>query len=194
MNLRCTFGLLSLFMLPSVFACGPTPQKVVETIEIHAPVNAVLEVLKHPELMPRWHPMVEKVATTPALSLSEGASPEQRRELMLRNGQTLHERLRQPGKPTVVEDSLMAGGNFPMSQYRGVLEVRPSDKGDVVTLVWSARFNNQANLLDAPAGQDNATAIAAVTAFYLKGLQGLKHYLETSPDQYSYHTPQTKEN
>lgn len=193
MKLRYT--LMGLLLLqPSAFACGPTPQKVVETIEIHATVNAVVEVLKNPELMPRWHPMIEKVVMTPALSLSEGASPEQHRELLLRNGQTLHERLRQRGKPTVVEDSLMAGGNFPMSQYRGVLEVRPSDKGDVVTLVWSARFNNQANLLDAPAGQDNATAIAAVTAFYLKGLQGLKHYLETSPDQYSYHTHQKKEN
>ena len=107
----------------------------------------------------------------------------QSRQLTLRNGWVLQEVLRTPMQPMVAEDSLMTGGTVPISQYRGVLTVLPLDGGRRSRLVWSARFNNQANLLDAPAGRDNAAAIAAVTDFYQQGLHGLKQFLEARSTQ-----------
>lgn len=185
---------LACLYVPLVYACGPTPQKVVASIEVHAPAASVMQVLSRPESMTDWHPMVQEISVTPAVSVGEANAVIRHRVMRLRNGWALQEDLRQPGKSTVVEDSLMSGGSFPVSQYRGVLELRPSADQATVTLVWSARFNNRANLLDAPQGQDNATAIAAVTTFYQQGLQGLKHYLEAAPDQYSSHIKQAKEN
>jgi hypothetical protein len=170
--------LLAWLCVAQAMACGPAPQKVVEQIEIQATLPAVQALLAQPEAIAKWHPLVQQVSVTPALN--EAATPVMHRTLQLRQGWRLEEELRTPFKPSVVEDSLMAGGSFPMSQYRGVLEVRPTKDPAKVLIVWSARFNNQANLLDAPAGQDNATAIAAVTDFYRQGLQGLKQFLQAS--------------
>lgn len=172
------------------FACGPDPQKVVESIEVSAPVERVIETLRHPEIMPQWHPMIQDVHQPSTLPLTtEVDNPATaRREIVFRNGWVLHEELRMPYKPEVIEDAWMDGGSFPVSQYRGVLQVKPTDHPGKVLLVWTARFNNRANTLEAPPGQDNAAAIAAVTDFYHQGLVGMKQYIESLSDKYSFNT------
>lgn len=176
-----------------VAACGPTPQKVVEQLEVQLPVALVQARLAQAPSLVVWHPMVREASQQPvAAAVSHGTGMRLRRTLQLSTGWWLQEDLRTPLTPGVVEDSMMAAGSFPMSQYRGVLEVRPAGDAGRSLLVWSARFNNQANLLDAPAGQDNATAIAAVTVFYREGLQGLKQYLETGTTQHFYQAKETQ--
>lgn len=185
-----------------VQACGPTPQKVVASIEVSLPAQGVLDVLSQPAAIMHWHPLVAQAEVSQThvtqiqdsqiqapLNAPSSHAPEeasavtQSRQLTLRNGWVLQEVLRTPMQPMVAEDSLMTGGTVPISQYRGVLTVLPLDGGRRSRLVWSARFNNQANLLDAPAGRDNAAAIAAVTDFYQQGLHGLKQFLEARSTQ-----------
>lgn len=195
MNKVAVFIGLALASLPVVngFACGPDPQKVVESIEISAPMAEVVETLKHAELMAQWHPLVQDAHQQVNLPLASGeeSTVTDSREIIFRNGWVLHEELRQPYKSEVIEDAWMDKGSFPVSQYRGVLQVKPGTDPDKVKLVWTARFNNQANTLEAPAGQDNATAVAAVTDFYRQGLDGLKRYLEASA---THHTSNSTKN
>ena len=77
-------------------------------------------------------------------------------------------------------DYQMTDGDFPVSNYRGVMQVKAGATPKETTVTWLGRFNNQANMLDAPEGKDNAAAIAAITAFYEHGLAGLKTYAESS--------------
>lgn len=185
--MRVVAAILSLTSA-NLMACGPAPQRVVETIEVFAPMSQVIEVLQQPEAMVQWHPMIQTVKPLPSLPLSDHEDQPQttRREIIFNNGWILKEELRSPYKPEIIEDSWMLSGNFPVSQYRGVLQLKPTTSPDKTMIVWTARFNNQANLLEAPQGQDNATAIAAVTAFYRQGLTGLKRYLEHPSFQHSY--------
>lgn len=172
------------------FACGPAPQKVVESIEVSAPAELVIEIFRHPEIMTQWHPMIEAVHQPSTLPLTTEVSDpaSAHREIVFRNGWVLQEALRAPYKPEVIEDAWMEAGSFPVSQYRGVLQVKPADHPGKVLLVWTARFNNRANTLEAPPGQDNAAAIAAVTDFYHQGLVGIKQYIESLSDKYSFNT------
>jgi len=151
----------------SIFACcrfnvtafGPTPQKLLKEIELHphaAARNAVLNT----------------TLQTPA------DSTEVIRTLELSNHWTLSESLRDTSDGRYLEKTFMESGTMPVSQLKGVMQILPTDNPDVTRLRWLGRFFNQANLLDAPEGQDNATAIAAVTLFYEQGLSGLKAFLE----------------
>lgn len=176
-----------------VAACGPSPQKVVEQLEVKMSVPLVQARLAQAPSLAVWHPMVREASQEQvAEAVRAESGMHLHRTLQLSTGWWLQEDLRKPFTASVVEDSVMTAGNFPMSQYRGVLEVRPAADASHSLLVWSARFNNQANLLDAPAGQDNATAIAAVTAFYRQGLKGLKQYLETGTTQHFYQAKETQ--
>lgn len=168
-------GLWLIFMgCQSALACGPTPQKVVEQITINLPVAQVYAALATPTQRAQW--------ATSDMQITQPAPDS--RETRFDNGWWLSEQLRTvetqaetQNHSQIIEDTQMQSGNFPVSQYRGVLKLQALSVSQSL-LVWSARFNNQANLLDAPAGKDNATAIAAVTAYYRHMLQAYKQGLE----------------
>lgn len=103
------------------------------------------------------------------------------RNISLNNHQTLIEKLGHTNDADMRIDYVMIGGDFPVSNYRGVMQVKPSSDGQKSIVTWSARFNNKANALAAPAGADNETAIAAVEHLYDDGLQSLKQRLEHTP-------------
>lgn len=72
----------------------------------------------------------------------------------------------------------MESGDIPVSNYSNVISVVPNLVKNETKVVWIARFNNKANLMQAPAGQDDATAIAAIEQFYDAGLSALKKRLD----------------
>ncbi len=45
-------------------------------------------------------------------------------------------------------------------------------------MTWTGRFYNKANKVDAPAGEDNATAVKAIEGVYDAGLPNLKKVIE----------------
>lgn len=167
-----------ILMVGSVaFACGPTPQKVIETVTIQAAPEKVWRILDRFDAIAQWHPDVEKSASVQKFGEDADAP---HRLLTLKNGQTLEEKRRLLPSGEMKLDYQMTDGDFPVSNYRGIIQVKPGATPSEAIVTWLGRFNNQANMLDAPAGKDNATAIAAVTAFYEHGLAGLKAYAESS--------------
>ena len=127
--------LATLLVAPTLWAHGPTPQKVVETVEINAPADKVWEVIKDFDGIARWNP---------ALSKSEGTSanqPGEKRTLTFANGEQLVEDL----------DSYDAAGHeysyrmgkenvkaLPASSYSAVLKLTPAGAGS--TLEWKSRL------------------------------------------------------
>lgn len=161
----------------AAYACGPTPQKVIETVTIQAAPEKVWAILNRFNAIAQWHPDVE--GSVQVQKFGEDADVPHRL-LTMKNGQRLEEKRRQLPSGEMKLDYQMTDGDFPVSNYRGIIQVKPGAAPNASIVTWLGRFNNQANMLDAPAGRDNATAIAAVTAFYVHGLAGLKTYAESS--------------
>lgn len=184
---RQHLGLLCFLWMPLANACGPTPQKVVEQIHIALPAGQVLAALQS---------STQRAALLPA-AIQVTHLRADLRQTRFGNGWTLIEQVRLPEnrllqaeteQPTMhpqsvseqsqlIEDTQMQSGSFPVSQYRGVLKLQALSAHESV-LIWSARFNNKANLLDAPSGQDNAAAVSAVSQYYREMLGAIKHGLE----------------
>lgn len=171
--MKYLLGLLLVSCALSTYACGPTPQKLTKEIEIHASESDVKAVLSNPAMIQIWHPMVFKTTIKTAKGTKKPI-----RSLALNNHWTLSESIRDTSDGRYIEKTFMTSGTMPVTQLKSVMQILPSDKPNVTKLRWLGRFFNKANLLDAPKGQDNAAAIAAVTQFYEQGLSGLKAYLE----------------
>lgn len=157
-------------------ACGPTPQKVSREILIQAPPASVWLAVKGLAAVTKWHPDVESVTTKQSLSGAAGAGPFE--VFNLKSSGNMAIKLREVPEGEMKLDYVMESGTVPVSNYRGILQVKAGEFQNQTLVVWSGRFNNKANTLDAPAGQDNATAVAAINRFYESGLSGLKKYIE----------------
>lgn len=169
------FALIFAFSI-NAFACGPTPQKVSKEIIIKADVASVWQIVKQFDAVAEWHPDVQTSVALQKLD-DEGQSANFRL-IILKNGLKLEEKRRETPDAEMKLDYQMSQGDFPVSNYRGVMQVRAGATAGETIVTWTGRFNNKANTLDAPAGQDNATAIHAIDQFYDDGLAGLKTMIE----------------
>ena len=172
--------LLAITSLTSAIACGPTPQKVVKEIMIKADAATVWQVLKQFEAIAQWH---QDVKTSELIQKKdeEGATATYRL-IKLKSGVKFEEKRRDTPELEMKLDSTMTQGDLAVSNYRSVMQVKAgpitSENAGQTIVTWTARFNNQANTLDAPAGQDNATALRAINVFYDDGLTSLKNFIE----------------
>jgi hypothetical protein len=169
---------LNLVMPMHVLACGPSPKKVVVQVIVDATPDAVWQLVGDIANMQVWHPNV-KATEVRTVQDQEGVETVYR-TLTLQDGGQLVERMRpkQSGKMkigVVIEEGSMA-----VSNYSDALTVKPGLVEGTSVVTWTGRFNNKANLLVAPKGQDNEAAVSAVNQFYDLGLNGLKHLIEAS--------------
>lgn len=167
---------LVLASLSSAHACGPTPQKVSKEITIHAPPDKVWAVVNDFGGVAKWNTQIANVRTKEAVD--ETGKPTQYREIILKDGGIILDKLHETPAAEMKQDVRIENTTLPISQYRGVMTVKQGENPDDSVVIWTGRFNNQANLMDPPAGQDNATAIAAISKFYDAGLEGLKKVIE----------------
>lgn len=171
--------LLSLFclLLPvQVLACGPSPQKVVEQVTIKASPEEVWAVVGDVAGMQNWHPAIKSSTVNKKLDMAQGDDSDATiyRTLQLTSGGKLVERLRPMQRGVMKIGVVIEQGSLAVSNYSDALTVKPGLETGTALVTWTGRFNNKANLLVAPKGQDNETAIAEVTAFYTAGLSQLK--------------------
>lgn len=161
----------------SAFACGPTPQKVVKDMVIKADAATVWQVIKQFDAIAQWHPDVRMSGLLQKLD-EQGASATFRL-ITLKNGLKIEEKRRETADLEMKLDVQITQGDFPVSNYRGVMQVKAGVTAGEAIVTWTGRFNNKANTLAAPAGQDNAAALSAVNTFYDNGLAGLKVFIES---------------
>lgn len=165
-------GAAALAALP-VFAHGPTPQKVVETVEIAAPVDKVWQAVADFGSAAKWNP---------ALTASEGSGGNQpggKRILTFANGEKLEEGLDSYDAAGHEYGYRMSNPNvkaLPASSYSVIFKLMP--EGDRTRVEWKSRLYRGDTGNEPPENLSDEAATKAMQAFFRSGLDSLKASLE----------------
>lgn len=156
-----------------VRAHGPTPQKAEEAVTIAASPDTVWTVVGDFAGIGNWHPLVE------AVKAGSGNNVGGERILVLEKGE-ITDSLDQYDAAARSYGYRLAKENveaLPVSFYTAVLTVTDAGGGKS-NVVWSARFY-RGDTGNFPAeGLDDEAAVAAMTDFFRRGLDGLKARIE----------------
>lgn len=170
------FGLGLCMGLASAWAHGASRQKVVETIDINAPVEKVWAIVKDFDALAKWHPAV-------ASSVADKGNEV---------GSIRTVVLKAPGDPKIIETLLSYDdGNhayhyeikdvdvrvLPISNYASWLAVSDNGHGGS-TVEWKAAFFRGDQNFGPPPQLNDDAAIAAVKSVYRPGLDNLKTLAE----------------
>lgn len=160
-------------------ACGPSPQRVSQEVVIQASPERVWTAIQRFDAMHEWHPMV--VSTKLDQQINTLGKVDLLRTLQLNAGGWITQKQR-GAILDVMEDKKLAlivtDTSMPFTNYSDQLLVKSGATNHQAIVVWTGRFTNHANAMDAPSGRDNATAVKAVEGFYSSGLAGLKQFIE----------------
>lgn len=160
-----------------VMAHGPSPQKIVKEVVIKAEPVKVWAALTDFGAIAQWHGDVAEIKVEDRKD-NEGEAVLTHRRVTFKDGNYIIEKLREANAEVFKLDYKMVEGTVPVSNYRAVMQVKPGPREGESTLIWTGRFYNMANSMEAPPGQDNPTAVAAINKIYDAGLDGIKRHLE----------------
>jgi len=174
------FALLALAIVPLTAAAhGPSPQKVEESVVIKADPAKVWGLVKDFGNWQKWHPAV--ASTKLETKKDDNGDETTFRTITLKGGGTLYEKL------TGIDDSSMKikyeleSGVLPVSDYYAYVSVKAGPGAGETTVTWFGRFYRVYKLNPPiPPGQDDETAVNAVTGVYQTGLANLKKVAEGS--------------
>lgn len=175
-KLFALLAVIGLFPL-AAHAHGPSPQKVVKEVVIKAEPAKVWAAVKDFGGIGKWHPSIADSKVEERKDTESGATLVHR-IITLKDGGSIIEKLREANDADMKLDYKMVEGSIPVSNYRAVMQVKPGPGAGESTLVWTGRFYNKANSMEAKPGEDNPAANAAINGIYDAGLAGLKKMLE----------------
>lgn len=163
----------------SASAHGPTPQKVEKSINIKADPAKVWALVKDFGNMQKWHPAV--VTDKVTQKKDENGEMATFRALALKGGGVINEKLRGVDEAAMKLKYEIVDSPLPFTDYNSVMTVAKGEAAGETTVTWVGRFYRIYKLNPPiPAGQDDATAVAAVTGIYDSGLANLKKVAESS--------------
>ena len=176
--LKYLLALLTICTIPltAISANAPSQQKVIREVVIKASPEKVWTLVKDFGAIHQWHPAV--VETKLETRKDDAGADEQHRLLTLNGGGTLHEKLIGVTDSDMKIEYRIVEGVLPVSGYRAIMQVKAGPTAGETTVIWTGRFYNKSNKVDAPQGQDNTTALKAVEEVYEAGLPNLKKVLE----------------
>ncbi len=166
-------AIITAALLPfTAFAHGPSPQKVEKEIVIKAEPAKVWAIVKDFGGIHKWHPAIASTK----VDAKDGATY---RLLTLKNGGTINERLKSADDADMKLKYEIIEGALPVADYNATMTVKPGPGAGETTVVWMARFYRVYKLNPPiPAGQDDESAIKAVTGVFDAGLPALKKLAE----------------
>lgn len=171
-NLGATsLALAALCVAGAAQAHGPSRQKVIETVTIQAPIEAVWNRVKAFDKFD-WHPAVQSVSAT------DGSNVGSVRTIQLKGG----------GTPVEVLESysdadhkfgyrMKDTGPLPVNNYTSTLALTP-EGANATKVEWRGAFYRKFMGNDPPADQNDETAVKAITGVYQGGLEALKKAVE----------------
>ncbi|MCE9633740.1 MAG: SRPBCC family protein [Methylophilales bacterium] len=165
--------LIATALLPLTAAAhGPSPQKVEKEIVIKADPAKVWAMVKDFGGIHKWLP---PVASTKVETKGEDTF----RTLTLKDGGTILERLKSSDDKDMKLKYEIVEGVLPVTNYNATMTVKAGPGAGETTVVWLARFYRMYTLNPPiPAGQDDESAVKAVTGVFDAGLPNLKKVLE----------------
>jgi mxaD protein len=161
---------------PPAFAHGPTPQKVVATIEIAAPVATVWRAVADFGAVATWNPALKASAG------SGGNQPGGKRTLTFANGETLEEELDSydpAGHEYTYRMNRPNVAALPASSYSVIFRLTPAGAGTQVE--WKSRLYRGDTGNEPPEHLSDEAATRAMHAFFQGGLTRLKAQVERAP-------------
>lgn len=170
-SLGATLAVAALCLTSAAQAHGPSRQKVVETVTIQAPADAVWNRIKAFDHF-GWHPAVESVTAT------DGSNVGSLRTIQLKGGGTIVESLESYSDADKKFSYRMKDpGPVPVNNYTSTLSVTPAG-ANASTVEWRGAFYRAFMGNDPPAGKNDQAAIDAITGIYQGGLAALKQAAE----------------
>lgn len=157
-------------------AVAPSQQKVIKEVTIQAEPAKVWILVKDFGAIHQWHPAV--ASTQLEMRKDDSGADVQHRLLTLKGGGTILEKLVGAPDADMKLEYRIVEGVLPVSGYRSIIQVKAGATPSETVVTWTGRFYNKAYSVHAPAGEDNAAAIAAVEGVYDAGLAGLKSAIE----------------
>ena len=172
--MKKVLALIAMAILPLTAAAhGPSPQKVEKEVVINADPAKVWALVKDFGNTQKWHPAVasDKVE----VKKDENGDEQTYRTLTLKSGGTILEKFRGSDDKDMQLKYEIVSGVLPVADYNSKITVKAGPAAGQSTVVWMGRFYRVYKLNPPiPAGQDDESAIKAVTEVYDAGLAGLK--------------------
>lgn len=164
---------ISLASLTAV-AHGPSPQKVEKIITIKADPAKVWAIVKDFGGIQKWHPGV-------ASTKLEKKGADTFRTLTFKAGGSVYEKLRSIDDESMKLKYEIVTGTLPLTDYNAIMTVAKGENPGETTVTWMGRFYRLYKLNPPiPAGQDDATAVKAITDIFDAGLANLQKVAESS--------------
>ena len=155
-------------------AHGPSPQKVEKTVTIKADPAKVWAIVKDFGNIHKWHPGV-------ASTKLEKKGDETFRTLTFKDGGNVYEKLRSADDASMKLKYEIISGTLPLTDYNATMTVAKGEKPGETTVTWVGRFYRLYKLNPPiPAGQDDATAVKAITDIFDAGLANLQKVAESA--------------
>lgn len=157
----------------TAWAEPPRTLRVVESVEVKAPLERVWETVKDFDGLNKWHPGFASDELVSGANGKAGAV----RKLTIKDGPVVSERLlafdevHHSYRYRIVESPL------PISHYSATISVRPG-RGGMTRVTWSGSFKRKNASDNPPQAESDAGAIKLIKGVYRGGLDNLKKMLE----------------
>ena len=179
-NMKKILALLALSLVATTASAhGPTPQKVEKVVTIKADPAKVWALVKDFGNIQKWHPAI--VSDKLEQKKDENGDMATFRTLGLKGGGVIVEKLRSAVDADMKLKYEIVTSPLPFTDYNSTMTVAKGANPGETTVTWVGRFYRIYKLNPPiPEGQDDATAVAAVTGIYDAGLANMKKVLESS--------------
>jgi len=169
------FALLALSLVSFTAAAhGPSPQKVEKSVTIKADPAKVWAIVKDFGNIHQWHPGV-------ASTKLEKKGEDTFRTLTFKDGGNVYEKLRSSDDAAMRLRYEIVSGTLPLTDYNAMITVTKGEKPGESTVTWVGRFYRLYKLNPPiPEGQDDATAVKAITGIFDSGLANLQKVAESA--------------
>lgn len=169
-------SLLSILLIPAlVFAHGPSRQKTLVTMEVHASPEKVWAIVSDFCSITEWNSMVK------TCSASQGSEKGSVRTIEYDTGEKVTEKLYKNDaenmKMLYAMEQLEKGRiikGLPIATLSTTISITPADNGASSLVQMKGAFYRSFPGPQPPEDQTDAAAIAAVTTLYETGLEGIK--------------------
>ncbi len=170
---KIIIGIFLTFVSFSVFAHGPSPQKVEKSITINASPDKVWAIVKDFGSFQKWEPLVSDIKL-------EKKGEDTLRTLTLKSGGKVIERLKGIDEEAMKLKYEIVEGSVPVADYNSFIVVTKGSNPNESNVTWVGRFYRVYKLNPPiPAGQDDESALKAVNEIYDAGLPALKKLAES---------------
>ena len=157
----------------TAWAAPPKTLKVVESVEIKAPVVKVWDTVKDFDGLTKWHPGFSGCELVSGSNGKAGAV----RKLTVKGGPSFTEKLlsydghHHSYHYSIIESPL------PITDYSSTITVKAAG-GGMTKVTWSGKFKRKNTSDNPPEAESDAGAVKLVKGVYRGGLDNLKKMLE----------------